>query len=913
MESRALKPRTELNEIEGMEDRMQTITLDIESYFDKQYSLKKLATYEYVRDPRFKVHGVGVKIDDRPTEWWTNEIEGKLKAIDWANTCLIGHNLYFDATILFEHYGIVPARRLDTLSIAKALLPAGESCSLDNVASLLGLGHKIAGTLKATEGVYDLDDELLARLGAYCIQDVELTHEIFLKLSPHIPPDELDLIDLTLRMATAPRLHVDLDMALRAEQEAIDERASAIEASGHPEKTLSSNKQFSQLLADLGIEAPTKVSKTTGEETEAFGKSDPEFIELMAAHPEHQKLWKGRLAAKSTIKATRAKRWVYLASQGSKMMPMPLNYFGAHTGRWSGMDKLNVQNLPRGGALRKAIHAPKGHVVVVADSSQIEMRMNAWFAGQTRTIERFKDPDYDPYREYGAIRFGCAEEDLSKELRQFSKATVLGCIAEDTLVLTKNGLFAAPSYTPIQYITNNHLLWDGNSWVSHQGLIKKGEKDCIHVLGIWMTPDHELLCDTTWTTASAVVQDANILSLALETGSRNLPSQDLSSENAAASYGYSRNAVAEAQSTESSPTIYEQGNPHDATHAQRKKQAAHKNNTSNIWISSRMTPTENDCSTVSAPSTIAALTPMTTASRITGPEESPCINPGAMIELHSYPTLPLYQDGTLQNLSSIESTTIKGTNPKIYDSFQDGQTVRTKLHGVSSYSEYTNSNKKFETYDIAFAGPNNRFAIKCRNGHLIAHNCGYGMGPSKFKHFCASGPLGIPPMYLSDDEAMAAVYGYRNLNAGIVGMWRKLDDLIGTMLIQDADIEFQCLRIQHERIQLPNGLWLDYSDLRATESGWLYGKNSSLWGGTLDENIIQALARIVIGEQMLQIDRLDDVQVVGCTHDEIISVCPEEIAEDVYNECVRIMSIPPVWAEGLPLSADGGWARNYSK
>lgn len=596
---------------------MQTITLDFETYFDKQYSLKKLATYEYIRDPRFKVHGVGIKIDDQPTEWWTNEIEGKLKAIDWANTCLIGHNLYFDATILFEHYGIVPARRLDTLSIAKALLPAGESCSLDNVATILGLGHKIAGTLKATEGVYDLDPDLLARLGTYCIQDVELTREIFLKLSPHIPPDELDLIDMTLRMATAPRLHVDLDMALQAEQEAIDERAATIKASGYSEKILSSNKQFSQLLADLGIEPPTKISKATGEETEAFGKSDPEFIELMGAHPEHQALWEGRLAAKSTIKMTRAKRWVYLASQGSKTMPMPLNYYGAHTGRWSGMDKLNVQNLPRGGALRKAIHAPKGHVVVVADSSQIEMRINAWFAGQDRTIERFKDPDYDPYREYGAIRFGCTEAELSKDLRQFSKAVVLGC--------------------------------------------------------------------------------------------------------------------------------------------------------------------------------------------------------------------------------------------------------------------------------------------------------GYGMGPSKFKHFCASGPLGIPPMYITSDEAAAAVYGWRNLNAGIVGMWRKLDDLISTMLIQDADIEFQCLRIQHERIQLPNGLWLDYSDLRATESGWLYGKNSSLWGGTLDENIIQALARIVIGEQMLQIDRLDDVQVVGCTHDEIISVCPEEIAEDVYNECVRIMSIPPVWAEGLPLSADGGWARNYSK
>jgi DNA polymerase len=109
-------------------------------------------------------------------------------------------------------------------------------------------------------------------------------------------------------------------------------------------------------------------------------------------------------------------------------------------------------------------------------------------------------------------------------------------------------------------------------------------------------------------------------------------------------------------------------------------------------------------------------------------------------------------------------------------------------------------------------------------------------------------------------------------------------------------------------------MMLHYADINSyDEDGYFYGRNRKIWGGTLLENIIQALARIVITDQMLEIDKLDGVRVVGCTHDEVIAICHKDIAEERFNDCIRLMSVPPIWAPDVPLSAEGGWAANYSK
>ena len=71
---------------------MQIITLDFETYYDKDYSLSKITNEEYVRDARFQIIGVGVKVDDAPAEWFSGthrEIKVFLSQFDWANAMML--------------------------------------------------------------------------------------------------------------------------------------------------------------------------------------------------------------------------------------------------------------------------------------------------------------------------------------------------------------------------------------------------------------------------------------------------------------------------------------------------------------------------------------------------------------------------------------------------------------------------------------------------------------------------------------------------------------------------------------------------------------------------------------------------------------------------------------------------------
>ena len=118
-----------------------------------------------------------------------------------------------------------------------------------------------------------------------------------------------------------------------------------------------------------------KVSPATGKETFAFAKTDEEF-KALADHDNDkvQALVAARLGTKSTLEETRTQRFIDIAKRGT--LPVPVRYYAAHTGRWGGDDKINMQNLPSRGVngkkLKRSIIAPEGHTVVEADSAQIE-------------------------------------------------------------------------------------------------------------------------------------------------------------------------------------------------------------------------------------------------------------------------------------------------------------------------------------------------------------------------------------------------------------------------------------------------------------------------------------------------------------------------------------------------------------
>jgi hypothetical protein len=405
---------------------MNILTIDFETYYSADLGFAKQTTEEYVRDQRFEVIGVSVQVNDGEPAWCSGDhatLCQFLGSFDWGNSLALAHNAMFDGAILNWVFGISPKGWLDTLSMGRALHGTEVGGSLKVLASHYDVGVK--GTeVEDAKGLRreDFTDTHLATYGEYCKNDVKLTYSIFLLMSNNFPAAELRLIDLTIRMFTEPTLELDGDLL---DEHLILIQSTKIKLLAHYDKDdLMSNPKFAQLLFANGVVPPMKKSPTTGKETYAFAKTDEGFKELLDhVNPVVQTLATARLGMKSTIEETRTERFIGIANRGT--MPVPLRYYAAHTGRWAGDDKLNLQNLPRGSMLKRAIRAPQGYMMIDSDSSQIEARTLAWLAGQDDLVKAFEEGE-DVYKIMATAIYGKRIEEITKDERFVGKTTILG-------------------------------------------------------------------------------------------------------------------------------------------------------------------------------------------------------------------------------------------------------------------------------------------------------------------------------------------------------------------------------------------------------------------------------------------------------------------------------------------------------
>ena len=405
---------------------MNIITIDFESAYGGDLGFKTQTTEEYVRDPRFEVIGVAVQVNAGEPEWFSGsmtETATFLKQFDWANSLALAHNAVFDGFILSEHFGIKPKGWLDTLSMGRALHGTNVGGSLGVLAEHYGIGVK-GEQVKQYINYFrnSFTPEELADYGSYCRNDVALTWDLFGLMSQGFPKTELRLIDLTIRMFTDPVLRLD-ESLLQGHLTNVRNRKE--ELLQHFDKdTLMSNPQFADLLRSHGVEPPMKVSPATGKQTYAFAKSDEAFKALLEHEdPQVQAMVAARLGTKSTLEESRTERFIGIAKRGP--IPVPLRYYAAHTGRWGGDDKLNLQNLPRNSPLKRSILAPDGYLMIDSDSSQIEARTLAWLAGQDDLVEAF-DRGEDVYKIMASAIYGKAVKDITKDERFVGKTTILG-------------------------------------------------------------------------------------------------------------------------------------------------------------------------------------------------------------------------------------------------------------------------------------------------------------------------------------------------------------------------------------------------------------------------------------------------------------------------------------------------------
>jgi DNA polymerase len=420
------------------------IVVDFETYYSKTYSLSRQTTEEYIRSPEFEVIGVSVKLDDEPAVWCTGddmEVFAFLQKFPWDKSLAVAHNAMFDMAILSWKYGIKPLALGDTLSMARALHGSELSLSLKALAEhykLQAKGEEVVAAMGMRRA--DFSPHGLKTYGAYCINDTEITRSLFDLMSkgfrvpfaddlkqlnrPGFPRSEMRLIDQTLRMFTEPVLGLDKDV-LVPHLETVKAKKEALLAETFTSRDdLMSNPKLALALEGLGVEVPTKVSPATGKQTYAFSKSDSAFTDLLEHHDLRvQALVAARLGVKSTLEETRTERFIGMADRG--LMPVPLRYYGAHTGRWSGSDKINLQNITRGSPLNTAITAPEGHVIINCDSSQIEARVLAWLAGQEDLVAAFDRGD-DVYKLMASSIYNKPVEEIDKDQRFLGKTVVLG-------------------------------------------------------------------------------------------------------------------------------------------------------------------------------------------------------------------------------------------------------------------------------------------------------------------------------------------------------------------------------------------------------------------------------------------------------------------------------------------------------
>ena len=413
-------------------------TVDCETYYSARFSLSKISTQEYIMSPEFELIGGSIAIDDEEPMWYVGEAAfvAALYAIDWRNTALLAQNTPFDGAILAWRYGVIPAMYIDTMSIANTtgISALAGGASLDKQAKFaVSAGYQMPLKGDAVHNniglrLKDFSAQRLAAYGDYCKNDCVLTRALYGIYKDYINVKELRWHDLVMRKYCIPQFAVDAitveneTLRVEARRKEVAERVSQLLGVGSPAELLpivNSNQKFADALRSFGEEPQTKTSKTTGNPTFAFAKTDSYMQELLEHDDENiRALAEARLGLKSSIELTRCAKFAAIAEQG--FAPLPYKISGTVSHRLAGGGGINVQNLPSGRkpgqskALRKSL-VPVGenNSVAVFDSAQVEVRVLAWLVNQQSLIELFKRGG-DPYAELAGVLYNADPADIKR-------------------------------------------------------------------------------------------------------------------------------------------------------------------------------------------------------------------------------------------------------------------------------------------------------------------------------------------------------------------------------------------------------------------------------------------------------------------------------------------------------------------
>lgn len=986
---------------------MRLFGIDYETFWGQEYTLSKLTTEAYVRDPRFQTIGVAVTEPLLGRRAWLEheQFRAFIEALRRSGepVAFLAHHAHFDGFITSYHYGFAPVFWYDTLSIANAVHGPGVAKSLEKLCELYGIGHK-GKEVHTYRGKRreDFTDWEWQDYGRYSLNDADLTWKLFGKLYAAFPAscrqEELELMDAQIRCFTEPELILDVPRMTEYLQWERARKAELLARTGEDASIFKSNDKFAELLLDYGIEpemklSPAALKKGETKWTYAFAKSDS-FMKGLLEHDDVdvRTLAECRIGLKSTINETRTERYLGMASRGP--LPVYYRYAAAHTYRNGGGDKSNWTNHertnkknPRKGTIRKSTQAPPGKALVKLDSSQIEARTLAGLAGEQWLIDAFA-AGRDIYSEFATDVFNRPVDRKARPEDELPGFVGKVCIAEGQLVLTDAGLI------PIESVRIEHRVWDGVEWVPHTGVVYQGVKDVITVEGLTATPDHEV-----WTADGRKVQlgsyegplgEAAPLAVGEVDGA---PVRFCEGDRPGRAYSRRPDGSLpvhwmwgrEAHQRSEPDERQEQRLPEllaDAIEAHGDSWAALRRDTSamqgseepslaRLWRSRGRVPIQESqgvCFVGRAAPTAQGLprygdrpTGQRRALRAWEPATGFSIGADVEPSVHAARVVRRGEEGPdSRRLSSSPHNRPRGP-------IRGEHSAATGSRGAVDRADHNEVLQRSQrqakrVYDITNAGPRRRFTVS----GVIVSNCilglGFQMGWPKLAMTFLAGALGGEPVqfdlamleqmqidpsrFLNNPKKVERaqipcrldtnarlihcmvseeiVKRYRGKNKRIEAFWGTAEEILQMMVSCPEGHEMPLalpipLSVVYHGIKLPNGMVLRYPGLECRNGTFEFTGGDSgrqrehTYGGKFTENIVQALARIIVMYQILAIRRKYGYKLVLTTYDEGVMLVDEANAPLAYQQCLKEFQTPPWWAPWLPIAAEGGFGKVYGE
>ena len=797
----------------------------------------------------------------------------------------------------------------------------------------------------------------------YCRQDVVTEREIYNQLQKWLPGEsEFELWSLDQRM-NDKGIRIDRQLATNAM--AFDERykaeltEKAIALTGI--KNPSSVTQIKQYLKEKeGLEVET-LNKTALPDVIASLKTDEakEFLDIRID-----------LAKSSTKKYESMVR----CACADDHVRGTLQFYGGHTGRWAGR-LLQVQNFSKNkmpdidnaryfvregdydttemlyGSVsstlseltRTGIIPEEGCHFIVADFSAIEARVTAALAKEEWRLKSFRDGK-DIYCESASAMFHVpvVKHGINGELRQKGKVAELACIAEDELVLTDFGL------VPIQDVTTDMKVWDGENWVRHEGVIYQGEKEVIEYDGLRATADHPVYVEghrgtvpfETAKASGACLVKAGSGWHSVRVVGDYLPNSDIqqglaqrlctrevpwmrNSKVAKLDKPYSWNIkrMPTLQSTETDTTVVGQKTDRTETEV-RESERSSVPTIRKTWYQVLLrfrnrSRTLSDGLVRREPHERLGDRPNRQRWKLRARESTTGHSCGQQSEQEEYRSL---------RVGSSILAVCRDCCEKVFGSWLfKGRDYRTGEESCPRQAEKLERNPgKVRVYDIRNAGPNHRFTV---SGKLV-HNCGFGGSVGALKAF------GADKMGLTDEEMMQIVDNWRASSPNIVNLWKALESAairavtrrgtftssIGNIIFRyDPDVLWMVLpsgrrmaywEPRYEEAKDPKryGKTLSYMYLNQTTKKW---ERIETFAGRICENLVQSVARDCLKEALLNLT-YEGYDIRMHVHDEVIINEPDGSGRTV-EDVIRVMTKPVEWLPNLPLDADGYECPYYIK